>query len=431
MTFKKAVRTFLVGRYNFIPNWAEYKVAILRGQLSVLCFLVAFAYLFVDYLNGVTSFLLSYLGVMAIAATTVILNRWQKFQIASTIYMLLINFMSYVFASNDTVHSGVYVYFLMCAITSFALFGYTNRLMAVLFCALSVFLFLSAYLFPLKFLSLSPDELAVINNPDYQQVSFIINFLAGLVICVSIVYFLVDLNFHSEKEILTKNDLLAKTNKELDRFVYSASHDLRAPLTSLLGLIELTQKLDDPEEIRQCLGMMKDRIHSLDDFIKEIIDFSRNARQEVRKDKVLLLDLAKETVEGLKFGEGMEKIFVRFDIPPALEITTDRARLKVVLNNLIGNAFKYHDPEKEHQEVFVRASMKKEEVHLDVEDNGIGIDAQHVEKIFDMFYRATEKSSGSGLGLYIVKETVTKLNGHVMVSSAPGTGTCFHMTIPG
>lgn len=403
----------------------------MRGQLSVLCFLVAFAYLFVDYLNGITSFLPSYLGVMLIAGITLVLNRWQKYRIASTVYMLLINLMAYVFASNDTVHSGVYIYFLMCAVTSFALFGYTHRRMAFMFSGLSIFLFLSAYLFPLKILSLSSQELTIINDPAYQQVSFIINFLTGLIICVSIVYFLVDLNFHSEKEILAKNELLAKTNKELDRFVYSASHDLRAPLTSLLGLIELTQKVDDPEEIRQCLDMMKNRIHGLDDFIREIIDFSRNARQEVRRDKVVLLDLAKETVEGLKFGEGMEKIFVRFDIPPTLEITTDRARLKVVLNNLVGNAFKYHDPEKEHQEVLVRATLKKEEVHLDVEDNGIGIDAEHVEKIFDMFYRATEKSSGSGLGLYIVKETITKLNGQVMVSSAVGTGSCFHMVIPG
>ena len=120
-------------------------------------------------------------------------------------------------------------------------------------------------------------------------------------LCSLIFHFLLSINFHSENEILVKNDLLSKTNQELDRFVYSASHDLKAPLSSMLGLIEVAQRTDDPEEIKMCLGMMRGRINILDDFIREIIDYSRNARLELKKDKFSLLELTKEVVDGLLF----------------------------------------------------------------------------------------------------------------------------------
>ncbi len=427
---KNLLRTLLIGKYNYLPNWAEYKIAILRGQLSLLCFLIAALYIVLDLYIGVTIFLPSYSAVMVICVIALLLNRWKKYEMASFSYLLLLNVMTYVFATNDVSYTGVFIYFLMCAIMAVAFYGYTNRIYAFLFCGLSLFLFLSSYLFPAEFVVFSGEDMNVINSSEYRVVSFVFNFVAGSTLCVLIVYFLIDLNYHSEKETLAKNELLAKTNKELDRFVYSASHDLRAPLTSLLGLIEITGKTDDPEEVKQCLEMMKDRIHNLDDFIKEIIDFSRNARQEVRKEKVKVLDLIKETVDDLKFAEGLEEIFIKYTIDPALEVITDRARLKVIFNNLIGNAFKYRDPDKTNQEVSVQARPYQSQIQIDIGDNGIGISREHQEKIFDMFYRATEKSSGSGLGLYIVRETLAKLSGHITVNSTPGQGTTFHLSIP-
>jgi len=234
----------------------------------------------------------------------------------------------------------------------------------------------------------------------------------------------------AEQQVLDQNILLAKTNAELDRFVYSTSHDLRAPLSSVLGLISIAEKTQDPEEVRHCLTMMKERIHHLEEFIREIIDYSRNSRVEVKRTPTNLYQLINDVVENLRHAQGSENIFVKYDIPKDLDLKTDGSRLKVVLNNLIGNSIKYSDQEKENQFISVKTSQEQDQVKIFIEDNGVGISQEHHLKIFDMFYRASEKSQGSGLGLYIVRETVQKLGGDISFESIPGKGTTFEIVIP-
>ena len=126
----------------------------------------------------------------------------------------------------------------------------------------------------------------------------------------------------------------------------------------------------------------------------------------------------------------MEKIHINYSISKELRITTDRARIKVVLNNLIGNALKYSNPYHEEPTVSVKAGMTSHHSKIQIEDNGIGISAEHLPKIFEMFYRASEKSQGSGLGLYIVKETLDKLQGNIHVKSTYGHGSVFSIEVP-
>jgi signal transduction histidine kinase len=230
-------------------------------------------------------------------------------------------------------------------------FGYRYRLYVILFCTFLVFLFLSAYLFPLPAFMLSGEEMDKINAPEYREISFIINFLGGFFLCTAIVYFLMDLNFNSEKEILQKNVLLSKTNQELDRFVYSASHELRAPLTSLLGLLDIAGRTSNEEELKQCHTMMHDRIQNMDLLIKEVIDFSRNARQEISKEKFVLRPVAQKILDDLKFMGPVDKMVLKLSINPDVEVITDPARLKMLLNNLISNAFKYADRQKDKCEI--------------------------------------------------------------------------------
>jgi signal transduction histidine kinase len=256
------------------------------------------------------------------------------------------------------------------------------------------------------------------------------NFIVSMIMTVALLFFLLDINYKTEKELSMNNQLLTKANRELDRFVYSASHDLRAPLSSLLGLIEISQRTNDVEEIKHCLAMMKARVSDLDSFIRDIIDYSRNTRQEVTKENFNLLELAKEVTDGLKFGNGMEEIFIKYEIDTALTIVSDRSRLKVVLNNLIGNALKYSNPHQEEQLISIVANVEDKCLKVSIEDNGIGIAKEHQPKIFEMFYRASEKSQGSGLGLYIVKETLEKLDGKIEVSSSPDQGSKFQLEIP-
>jgi signal transduction histidine kinase len=310
------------------------------------------------------------------------------------------------------------LFFISSSLGAFAFFGYEERGKAFAFLISGVILFTIAYF------GMFAAFTKTINN--FYAIHIYMLFLSTTVV----IYFTISLGHHSEKQLTEKNDLLTKANAELDRFVYSASHDLRAPLSSLLGLIEIARKSDNPEENKIFLDMMKERVQKLDQFIHEIIDYSRNSRLDVKKETIKVFELVKEVIEGLKFAEGLEEVYVRYSIDPALEVQSDRSRLKVVLNNLIGNAMKYQDPTKEDQMVSVEAWVENCCIKIKVGDNGIGIADEHKEKIFDMFYRASEKSKGSGLGLYIVKETIQKMQGTIYLESEYGKGTSFILTLP-
>ncbi len=234
----------------------------------------------------------------------------------------------------------------------------------------------------------------------------------------------------AEEELALKNVQLAKTNEELDRFVYSASHDMRAPLSSLLGLIHLSEKTDRPEEVGIYLQMMKDRIKTMEGFIKEVTDYSRNTRVDLTPARVRLRPLVDEVVQNLAYTIVNRKVRIEVDIDNALEIVTDVNRLKVVINNLLSNAYKYHVFEQADPYIIVSAITKGNIALVTVKDNGLGIAPEHHTRIFEMFYRASENSEGSGLGLYIVKETLDKLRGSISVHSSLEVGSEFTVTLP-
>jgi signal transduction histidine kinase len=422
--FGSGFRNLIIGKGTYIHSWVDYKSALLRGHLIVVSIAVGIVYLITDWLSNIQGNAPYYVGVIVTSVITFVLNRKRKYKFANTLFLLIINLIIFLFASGGSNETGIYMLFVISGITGLALFGHKDRILAGLFALLSLILFFLSYWFGI---SLRPPRDL---TQEYIQINFAINFTISLITGIALLYFLIEVNQSAEKELLAKNDLLAKTNRELDRFVYSASHDLRAPLSSLLGLIEVAHKTSDPAEINQCLDLMRQRVNNMDGFIKEIIDFSRNTRQEVKQEQFNLLIFIKEIVEDLKFAEGMEQIYVRLDIAPDLEIISDTTRLKVVLNNLIGNAFKYHDPQKEQQEVYIKAQVEEHMVRIDIEDNGLGIATEHQPKIFEMFYRASEKSQGSGLGLYIVQETLAKLKGAIQLRSAPAKGSTFSVWLP-
>lgn len=231
----------------------------------------------------------------------------------------------------------------------------------------------------------------------------------------------------AEEQVESKNRMLQKANEELDRFVYSTSHDLRAPLSSMLGLIKVAALTDDENERKYCVKLMEQRITKLDGFIKEIINYSRNSRLELSKESFDLKDLIQQIVYSLEYFDQMNEIQIIYDIPDDFKVTTDQSRLKIVLNNLISNAVKYHDLHTTNPVIKIMAAREGDEIVLKIEDNGAGIAKEYQQKIFDMFYRATERSEGSGLGLYIAKEMVDKLNGTIELKSIPGKGSKFEI----
>lgn len=233
------------------------------------------------------------------------------------------------------------------------------------------------------------------------------------------------------KALKSQNAELMKINKELDSFVYSVSHNLRAPLMSVLGLLDLAKhESHSSTSLDQYFMMMETSIHKLDDTVKEILDYSRNARQNLAIEKIDLKKMIADHFEKMQFMPGSRVIAREVSIQEHYPFYSDPYRLSVILNNLISNAIKYHDPVKDTPMIRITGEIQKNNVTLSFEDNGIGIEERYQSKVFEMFFRATEKNKGAGLGLYIVKEAVDKLKGEVKIESVIGKGTCFRITIP-
>jgi signal transduction histidine kinase len=235
---------------------------------------------------------------------------------------------------------------------------------------------------------------------------------------------------NSDKALREQNEELVKINRELDSFVYSVSHNLRAPLMSVLGLLNLAKLNDRKEDIKQYFEMMEHSILKLDNTLKEILDYSRNARKEIDAQPVTIREVVEDSIERLQYMAGSDEVKKTMDIIQQSPLYSDAYRLLVIFNNLLSNSIKYRDSKKEENFVHFYITIEKRLLTIKVQDNGIGIPSDFVPKIFNMFYRATERSEGAGLGLYIVKETVQKLGGKVDVHSELGVGTTFEIEIP-
>ena len=184
------------------------------------------------------------------------------------------------------------------------------------------------------------------------------------------------------------------------------------------------------EEIYAYHGMIRDRVRKLDEFVTDVLHYSRNSHREVVKSEVSLAQLAKETVDELRYADSKVAIDISRAVTNDLTIVTDYGRLKTVLGNLIGNSIKYCDPRKDESFIKLETTIDNNACMIAVHDNGIGIGKEHHEKIFEMFYRATENSSGSGLGLFITKEIVEKLGGTISIASTPRVGTSVLVKLP-
>ncbi len=231
-------------------------------------------------------------------------------------------------------------------------------------------------------------------------------------------------------EIQLANEELASRNQELDQFVYSVSHDLSAPLKSLLGLINVGRHEMQSDSQLQLLEMMQSSVTKLERFIKDVIEYSRNARLGLRLEKVNLKSMVEEVFAQLSHVNAHNKIITTIDINEAVELNTDSIRMRIILNNLISNAMKFQD--KNRTDAFVRVTYRKigNEHEIKVIDNGIGIQEEFQSNIFNMFYRASDQSHGSGLGLYILKEAVLKLKGRIEMHSVYGEGSTFTVFLP-
>ncbi|MGF1534737.1 MAG: PAS domain S-box protein [Bernardetiaceae bacterium] len=230
-------------------------------------------------------------------------------------------------------------------------------------------------------------------------------------------------------QLTTQNEELSRTNTELDTFVYRVSHDLRAPLTSAMGLIHIATNTREIDEIYRYLQLQNKSLQKLDDFIQEIVHYSRNARLEIVPTRIDFRQMIAEIWEQLRFADHRLNCEIEI-VDEQTDFYTDDRRLNIILSNLLSNAIRYAHPYRDQPCVRVCVQISAGEARLDITDNGQGIKADYLDKIFDMFFRATDRGQGSGLGLYIVKEAIRKLHGTIEVSSTFDVGTTFEVRLP-
>ena len=405
---------------------------VLVGKICLFCIVLAFLHVLLDASQGLYESVAVDLLFAAIIGFAWLLNHW-KYHRASKIFVLFcLNLLFVFFTSVLPKEVGTYLYYFPLIVAASALFDSVEKRYRYAFNAMPLILLSFLIFFDFDALHWMKFE-----SPMNVNAFFAVNAFSSAAITVICVNFMQKLNVSSERELKQlaeevngKNINLEKTNAELDRFLYSTSHDLRSPLSSIKGLVNIARLETNDHKLQGYFSMMIDRVDKLDFFIKDIIDYSKNARTEIRSEPVDFNMLLEEVTDNLKYIEGAASIEFQSNVRVGHTLNADKNRLSVVLNNLLANAIKYHDPRKEKQWIDVQVSNSNGTLKVQVSDNGIGIDPEHHTKVFDMFYRGTFQSKGSGLGLYIVKETVAKMKGTISLESAPGVGSSFLITLP-
>ena len=222
---------------------------------------------------------------------------------------------------------------------------------------------------------------------------------------------------------------LQRVNAELDNFTYHASHDLRAPLTTIMGLTNLgLLENDSIEKQLQYFKMIQERIGHLDGLLKDLISVSFNSRSASTSEEFNLRTELDSIVETFELPG--QKMNIAIEVSGNEQCQTDPVRFRTILRNLISNAYKYADPKSKNPYVKVDCTVKDDFISVIVSDNGIGIDESCKHRIYDMFFRGTTQSNGTGLGLYIVKSMVERLKGEISFESKEGKGTTFKVVVP-
>lgn len=217
--------------------------------------------------------------------------------------------------------------------------------------------------------------------------------------------------------------------KELNTFIYRASHDLRGPLSSIIGLTEAAKHdIKDPV-VLSYFKMISISTSRLDKILLNLIDLARITPASLTKVKINFQALIDDVLRGLKNIEGFSGVTINLNIEPVRDFYSDERLIRSILQNLVENSVKYRSIS---TQAWINISVKKsgKTVIIRIADNGIGIKEELQERVFDMFFRGTDSAKGSGLGLYILKNAVDKLGGRIELASKEMEGTELNIFLP-
>jgi len=216
----------------------------------------------------------------------------------------------------------------------------------------------------------------------------------------------------------------------IEKFIYSCSHDLRAPVYSIQGLVRIAEYYPHHDEIHKCLEMIEACTHKMDKMISTLQEYMVNNQRQLEFEQIDPLELIQNTTSEFKNQLGVCKIDLTTDVGPSTGWNIDRYSAHKILEHLISNSIAFHDPEKKDRKINVRFESNTRGSSLEVSDNGKGIPEDQVARIFDVFYRGTEHSIGLGMGLFLVKSLTEKMGGSISCKSTIMEGTAILVSFP-
>lgn len=394
---------------------------VVANRIVLLTLVVAFVYYFVDHWINTQVTHAFFISIFISCLVVLFISISGYFKLAKNVGLLLYIFIMFNICGSQNFATGIHLHLITGAFIALIVFGYEERYWGISYALLAFLAFTASFLFRVSIFPYREFEI------DQRNIFFILNVVVFAAMNLYLVMLILRLNYHVEFALYNKNKELNQANVELDRFVYSVSHDLRAPLNSISGLLALLRAA--PTETSY-FDKVEGRLAVMKKFIGDITDFSRNARAAVKKEEVAVFRLVKEIVDTLDGSQGNRPIQFLIDVNEDLVFFSEPLRLRIILNNLISNALKYADHSKLNPYVHISAWREPGNFGISVADNGIGIASEFQPKVFDMFFRATTSSSGSGLGLFIVKESLEKLKGTIHLHSDLGVGTTVRIVLP-
>jgi signal transduction histidine kinase len=238
--------------------------------------------------------------------------------------------------------------------------------------------------------------------------------------------------YATREDLIHKVEDLSQVNHELEHMVYGVAHNLRSPLNSVLGLLELAKQEGESasKNLKHYFQMMEESIRKLDSSVNDLLKYARNSKKEITIEKIDFRSIIEDGIQQMKFIKGFDRIRANVQVNQSSLFYSDTQRIRAIVNNLISNSVKYMDYSKSNPSIEISAEVNKHRATLSFKDNGIGINSAYLPKVFTMFYRATSQNEGTGLGLYLVKETVQRLGGTIRLESEEGNGTTFYITLP-
>jgi signal transduction histidine kinase len=235
------------------------------------------------------------------------------------------------------------------------------------------------------------------------------------------------INENLEAIVIKRTKLLEETNRELDTFLYRASHDLRSPIRSILGLCNIIDSIPSSE----LLARMKGTTLGMDRMLKKLIYISEISQQSSNISTVQVSTSIQEVKSRLEETIRDTGVKINVECPENITIRTSPALLENILTNLVENAIFFSMiKDSHHAQVDIKAIVKGNAMEISVYDNGVGIEEAIRPRLFDMFFTGHEKAKGNGLGLYAVQKSVTALYGKVHVESEVGHYSRISVLIP-